>query len=164
MIGLGAQQPNFSVYIENRPMLDAYQFLQQIQPLVDGDIAEIVNATSNHWRKIFNVYAKLIFSCADFLAMPKFTTWQQLRDEYLLQAQSSLALVFSVPNLDGDGIKIITGHTYAKSLTLGVDFDAMGEDFFVSKKHRLIVSPYFDYRQLSNIKIEKLSSIIRELI
>jgi hypothetical protein len=163
MIGLGAPGHQFSVYIENRPELEPYQSLQTMQPLIEAGVSSIVDATSNHWRKIFNVYAKLVFSCADFMNMPKFLTWQQLRDEYLLQAPSPFALLFSVPDIRSKGIKIITGHTYAQSLNLQVDFVTVADDFLVSTQHGLIVCPYFDYRQLSNNKIETLSRIIENL-
>ena len=164
MIGLGAKEHSFSVYIENRPMFEPYQSLQKIKPLIEGEISAIVNGTSNHWRKIFNVYAKLVFTCANFFALPEFSTWQQLRDEYLLQKQSRFALLFSAPDIKSKGIKIVTGHTYAKSLNLDVAFEKVGSDFLVSKQYKLIVCPYFDYRQLSNIKIQQLAVIIKGII
>ena len=161
MIGLGATPHKLAVYIKNRPMVEPYQSLHNMQPLAAAEISSIVNSTSNHWRKIFNVYAKLVFSCADFLDLPDFSTWQQLRDEYLLQASSELALVFSEPVLNTKAVKIITGHTYAQSLALNIKLENVGDDFLVSNQHKLIICPYFDYRQLSNSKIDQLTQIIK---
>lgn len=59
------------------------------------EIADIADETSTHWRKIFNVYAKLLFE----LSPEKFTCWQDLRDSLLLQAESNHCLLFSAPDL-----------------------------------------------------------------
>ncbi len=59
-IGLGAAHSDVCFYIANRPPLDDYPQLQQLRPLASGELAHIVKHTSNHWRKAFNVYAKLL--------------------------------------------------------------------------------------------------------
>ena len=61
-IGLGVQEAALQVYIANRPPLPEYEMLSKLQPMQPGDIARIAAETGNHWRKIFNVYAKLVFA------------------------------------------------------------------------------------------------------
>ena len=48
------------VYLANRPPLAEYQAIDVIDHFLEGDIEKIVTETGNHWRKIFNVYAKLM--------------------------------------------------------------------------------------------------------
>ena len=60
-IGFGAAKATINFYIANRPPIDDYPAMNELRGLVDGEIAHIVKHTSNHWRKVFNVYAKLLF-------------------------------------------------------------------------------------------------------
>ena len=46
---------------------------------------------------------------------------------------------------------------------LHVNFVWIDEEFALDKSQNLVVCPYFDYRQLSNVKIEKLVSLLIEL-
>jgi hypothetical protein len=59
------------------------------------------------------------------------------------------------------------GRTYAKSLVqskqLTVPLTWLDGEFAINKKERVIVCPYFDYRQLSNIKIVRLATLIKHL-
>lgn len=88
------------IYIANRPPLPFYQDISNVHAIQDGEIAEIGKLTGNHWRKIFNVYAKLIY---EFIGKAKHnlpnhpglsvyfeqinhcSTWQEYRDTYLLK-------------------------------------------------------------------------------
>jgi len=162
--GLGNMNAEFTVYIANRPPLDKYLSLRSVKALQQGDIELIVNQTGNHWRKIFNVYAKLGFS----LNSQGYETWQRYRDDFLLTKQSKQALLFSPPDLDTfsvdeKGVYIITGRTYAQSLSLGDGLMAINADFQVDANKRLVVAPYFDYRQLNNEKLAGLSVLIQQL-
>jgi len=154
--GLGDMNACFSVYIANRPPLDEYQHLVGMQSLLDGDIARIARQTGNHWRKIFNVYAKLVFA----LKTEGFATWQLYRDAFLLRENSNQALLFSAPDLSQAGLHIVMGRTYAKTLPLDAELTAVDADFQIDKNKRLLVTPYFDYRQLSNEKLERLQALI----
>ena len=154
--GLGDGRAKFRVYIANRPPLDEYQYLVGMQPLMEGDIARIAQQTGNHWRKIFNVYAKLAFA----LNPGSFATWQLYRDAFLLRENSNQALLFSAPDLTQQGLHIVMGKTYAKTLQLGADLAPVDADFQIDKNKRLLVVPYFDYRQLSNEKLARLQMLI----
>ncbi|MGB1263233.1 MAG: DUF6942 family protein [Cognaticolwellia sp.] len=163
MLGLGDNNAELIFYIKNRPPLPIYQHLTTIKPLERGEIAHICHETGNHWRKIFNVYAKLIFE----LTPQVFTSWQQLRDKQLLQANSTQCLLFSPPNFatlkSGKKLHIILGKGYAEQLGLSNDCTWLCPDFAINEKLAVIICPYFDYRQLSNRKITQLVGLIQQL-
>lgn len=154
--GLGDTNAQFNVYIANRPPLDEYQYLVCMQPLLTGDIARIAEQTGNHWRKIFNVYAKLAFA----LNPQGFATWQLYRDDFLLRENSGQALLFSPPDLAQPGLHLVMGKTYAKTLQLDAELLRADTDFQIDKNKALLVVPYFDYRQLSNEKLLRLQALI----
>jgi len=161
-IGLGSNNAKYCIYIENIPPLEQYRSLQKIIPLNENDIYSIGQQTGNHWRKIFNVYAKLIFEIKPL----QYKTWQNFRDDKLLQLDSSECLLFSPPvidKLDKTKIHIIMGRTYAKNLSVDSQCFWLSNDFAINEDKKLIISPYFDYRQLSNIKIEQLAKLIKKL-
>lgn len=158
-IGLGTQSAKYRIYIGNRPPLPEYQALDQLRPVLPGEISNIVDQTGNHWRKIFNLFAKLMFE----LNPEGHSTWQAFRDNRLLQSGADHALFFSQPDFgQPDTIHIITGKSHA--LALGFEqLSELKQDFAVDKSRKLIVAPYFDYRQLSNQKLAELVGIVREL-
>ena len=170
-IGFGSEQFQLAVYIANRPNMSQYDKLENIHALSKGEIAAIGIECGNGWRKVFNVYAKLIFSLkpTPHWLTASISTWQQFRDQKLLQKGSNLGLFFSPPDLTlrTKAIHIICGRTYAKQLLsskqLNADLIWLDPEFAIDKQKRVIVCPYFDYRQLSNIKIEYLAQFIFEL-
>jgi len=158
-VGLGSESFTVAIYMPNRPPLDQYQHIGGLTPLVHGEIAEIARLTGNHWRKIFNVYAKLAFKlCAE-----GYGSWQQLRDDSLLQPGSNYALLFSAPSFAENTIHIIAGKQHAH--TLGVTESVVWVDryFAVNRAKRLIVSPYLDYRQLSDARIDVLAALVNDV-
>ncbi len=165
--GIGDADFDMAIYIANRPPLEEYQNLQGMRPLIEGEIQHIGQQTSNHWRKIFNVYAKLCFQINNH-GQP---SWQDYRDNHLLQAYSKTALLFSPLDTGHQkgAVKLVAGKTHAANLGLNIstmekpggDFS---NDFAWDKVGRLIVTPYLDYRQLSNIKIDFLTEIILKTI
>lgn len=101
-VGLGISQAPIAVYIANRPVNDHYPTLNTLQPLIAGELNHIVANNTNHWRKVFNVYAKLIWQLGLPCNEPQAgqhlaSSWQQYRDLHLLQAHSREALLFSKP-------------------------------------------------------------------
>ncbi|WP_115718094.1 DUF6942 family protein [Gallaecimonas mangrovi] len=159
-VGLGGTSPRFCVFIANRPPLDEYQH-DIYRPMRPGEIADIARQTGNHWRKIFNVYAKLAY----LLDNDHCRSWQQLRDEKLLQEGSHYALLFNAPDLKNRSPQsLILGKGYADNLGLTaesggpLDWDMPG--FALDARADFIVCPYFDYRQLSNIKLLYLKDLI----
>ena len=185
--GLGDEQARFNVYCEHVPPLSRYQQLAKVEPVKAGELKDIGDSTSNHWRKIFNVYAKLQFE----LEPQQYETWQQLRDDWLLQANSYVSLLFqpssfensfdcnkvesnkveSSKELKPEPIHIVMGKTYGVKLCEKY-FDRTGKEislfwatpeFAICQSKNLIICPYFDYRQLSNIKITQLVGLINHL-
>ncbi|CAH0990513.1 hypothetical protein SIN8267_00605 [Sinobacterium norvegicum] len=157
--GIGNSKASFTVYIGNTPPLSPYQQLTSISPLLPGEIAHIANETGNHWRKVFNVFAKLLFQ----LNSSNHTSWQQLRDNELLQANSHQRMIFS-PHLNPSlGLDIIAGKHHGLSMVESSQLDWLDNDFALHRQRDLIVTPYFDYRQLSNHKIDTLCRLIESL-
>lgn len=182
MLGLGDMQFVFAVYIENKPVMPEYESLTQLKAIESEQIDDISKACGNGWRKVFNVYAKLLYALDkqyfEFSSLAP--TWQSYRDNYLLQKGSGTALIFTPPQFDITAhsssksgeihkiLHIICGRTYAKKLMeegkLGTDFIWLDEEFAIDLSRRVIICPYFDYRQLSNHKIERLSMMLTGLL
>ncbi len=171
LIGFGCPKFRIAVYIGNRPNTADYPKMSDFRPLRGGDIETINQACGNGWRKVFNVYAKLM----DALGEPYLTkesapfTWQQYRDNTLLQRHSNTALLFSTPPfpLASSTVHIIIGKTYATQLLEKAQrLDKLiwlDTHFALLPSERLIVCPYFDYRQLSNAKLAQLVALIKKM-
>lgn len=166
--GLGDEEANFRVYMGNTPDFEDIPNLQGIRSLEAGEIKHIGDRCGNGWRKVFNVYAKLVFALklSQHNELTGFSSWQQWRDECLLRAHSNSVLLFSKPDLGSikiDQIHIVMGKTWAKSCGLEGQLNWLNSEFAVHPDLPLIVCPYFDYRQLSNQKILFLTEVIAEL-
>ena len=157
MIGFGHRDFKLGIYVAHRPPIDHYPELAQMQSLVAGEIAHIVAHTSNHWRKLFNVLAKLVE------ALGWSDDWRHYRDHQLLQDGCRCALLFDAPQPADDSltIHVIAGKTYAAELAIEAHW--LDSRFAIDRDTRLIVSPYPDYRQLSNQRIQQLAELIGEL-
>lgn len=164
-IGFGAYDAPIKIYIANRPQLDDYPHAKELRGLAAGEIAHIAKNTSNHWRKVFNVYAKFLFDWYLLQGRKDLpSTWQEYREQELFQVHSQEALLFSRPSFNADQktIHIIAGKTYAADLKL-LSLIWLDAYFAINKEHRLIVAPYPDYRQLSNGRIAHLIELMQEL-
>lgn len=168
--GFGDAAACIRVYIANRPPMTEYAGLQAVQVLHSGEIELINRACGNGWRKVFNVYAKLLFvlDAKQFAFAQQAGNWQQYREQYLLQAGSSTALMFSAPDLQPamKTVHIIAGRTHAKALLeagLAAQLSWLNNEFAADKHNRLLVCPYFDYRQLNNEKLAFLAQLIKAL-
>ena len=169
-IGFGVPQAQICVYVAKRPPMQEYAALNHIQPLSTGEIAAINQACGNGWRKVFNVYAKLLFTLdkRQFTFQQTADSWQQFREQQLLQTGSNTALLFSMPQLTptSQRIHIIAGRTHAKTLVgagLTAQLHWLNNEFAIDQQQRVLVCPYFDYRQLNNEKIQLLATLISEL-
>ncbi|MDO6487364.1 hypothetical protein Q4503_06605 [Colwellia sp. 6_MG-2023] len=177
-VGFGDKCCSIAVYIGNQPPMDEYQHLDHLTALRTGDIANIGQHCGNGWRKVFNVYAKLLYSLdTELFSFKKLApTWQEYRDSFLLQAHSNTALLFNAPILSSHNqtalshekvIHIIMGRTYAKSLVnsqlLTAPLTWLDDEFAINQQAGVIVCPYFDYRQLSNIKIVRLAALMKSV-
>ncbi|TPH14589.1 DUF6942 family protein [Litorilituus lipolyticus] len=166
--GFGNNQFSLGVYIANFPNMPEYQELSNLTPLTQGEIYAIGQACGNGWRKVFNVYAKLIYALnsSKIEDVSAFSRWQQYRDEAMLQSGSNIALLFSSPKFlhVERCVKIICGRTYAKALiktgALNAELTWLDNEFAIDEQNHVIVCPYFDYRQLSNKKIDRLIKLI----
>lgn len=163
--GLGEEQHSIAVYMANIPPLTPYQQLTCIHAVEKGEIHAIGQACGNGWRKVFNVYAKLLYALDGkrFGFNRLAESWQQYRDNYLLQAGCDTALLFSKPDLaaaPAKRIHIIMGRTYAKTLPFAAELEWLDDEFAIHPHFNCIVCPYFDYRQLSNIKIIRLTELM----
>lgn len=164
-IGLGSTSFELAIYVANRPPLDHYPLLDHLQPMHADEIAYIVGRCSNHWRKLFNVYAKFLFELRGVNKDINCHTWQCYRDSRLLQDHSREALLFSSPNFSAHlkSVHIVAGKTYAAQLNLPFSLDWQNKHFAINKQHKLIVCPYLDYRQLSNARIAQLVHYVKQL-
>lgn len=170
LVGFGVPNAVIAVYVENKPPLIGYHQLDSFAPLKGGEIEFINQQAGNGWRKQFNVFAKLIAALNHpSYAHTQTSPWQQYRDTHLLQSTGLEAYLFSSPNLSHSQFKIhlIAGRTYAKSLLCGslqnINLIWLDEEFAIDPQSKLIVCPFFDYRQLSNVKIDRLCQLIKEM-
>lgn len=169
LAGFGDAQAQLRVYVAKRPPMQEYAYLTAVQPLLQGEIALINQACGNGWRKLFNVYAKLLFALpASFGFLERASSWQAYRDSMLLQAGSDTALLFSPPQLTptNNTLHIIAGRTHAKDLIeagLPLQLNWLNAEFAVDPHNRVLVCPYFDYRQLNNEKIGYLVQLMTQL-
>ncbi|MBY6105612.1 hypothetical protein KUW19_03795 [Ferrimonas balearica] len=164
--GLGCSNARLRVHMGNRPPLMPFTEPDGVMPLLDGDIARISQAGGNGWRKLFSVYAKLVWALPDrpFAARP-WSRWQDFRDGALLQPDSDTALLFSDPQPIPEGLQILMGKSFGLAATgrAGIPLCWLDAHFAVSPDKRTIVCPYFDYRQLTNARIDTLVTLMRSL-
>jgi hypothetical protein len=163
------------VYLANRPPLVDYLKVDAISHLPVGEIKRIASETGNHWRKIFNVYAKLIYCLAektDHSLVQQHARWQDYRDQSLLQQGSDTELHFDSASLDSPPFEhasllpplhIVMGKSFSERILKDIPLEWLDNDFAINRQQNIIVCPYFDYRQLSNIKIERLVELIVSL-
>lgn len=161
--GVGNQNAPVQVYMANRPAfkLDGEP---AVATAIDIQLINQINAAcGNGWRKVFNVYAKWIFSLLEGLeSAHQYVSWQAYRDKALLTAEGITALWFSPPvSFNPDSLNIVMGKTYAGQLGLTDTMHWETADFAICVRRNLIVTPYFDYRQLTNEKIGFLNYLIR---
>lgn len=201
--GLGDGQYLIAACIDKRPAFMHLEQLEGWQGMVDGEIAAIGNACGNGWRKVFNVYAKLLWAMAKDPVIAKalrpalssvatFDRWQDYRDACLLRSDSGTALLFSEPCFSeptssgsvlsgagsvlkepGEGaetqpLHIIMGRGYGKVLACQAEapfsLEWLNDAFAIDRHRRVIVCPYFDYRQLSDARIDTLVGLVKSLL
>ncbi len=145
-----------------------YQQLFDCEAMQKGDIDLIYQHCGNGWRKLFNVYAKLLFALDPqlFPFPTQAASWQQYRDQFLLQKASDTALLFDAPLLNPaeNTIHLIAGRTHAKQLIergLACQLHWLNEEFAIDPINKVLVTPYFDYRQLSNEKIAFSAGLLK---
>ncbi len=164
MLGFGNVNASLQVYIANRPPMEEFDGLNGVLPIQQATIDRINTYCGNHWRKIFNVLAKLMFARSS----GGFDRWQAYRDHKLLTESDDLCLLFNWPQphksselpLTSMPLRIIAGKSYAQSCVSELHWQWIDERFAIIPEHRIIVSPYPDYRQLSDRRLETLLQLI----
>ncbi|SDZ83283.1 DUF6942 family protein [Microbulbifer marinus] len=142
---LGAAHPRLVLYLPHRP-----NGLAQL--IVDPSAQALVAANSNHWRKIVTLLAKIASPIAD--------DWRRFRDEELFR-QTALYFEPTLSNsarwhwIGGkDNLQRFENlHHNAQPLpkTPEVSIDA---------EKQLLLTPYPDYRQLSNTLVSKIRAAL----
>ena len=161
--GVGNQNAPIRVYMANRPAFEL-PGEPDVATAIDIQVINQINAAcGNGWRKVFNVYAKWVFSLLEGLeCQTQHASWQAYRESALLTAEGATVLWFSPPvSFNPDSLNIVMGKTYAGQLGLTDTLDWIADDFAICLRRNLIVTPYFDYRQLTNEKIGFLNYLIR---
>ncbi|USH03751.1 hypothetical protein K6Q96_07095 [Grimontia kaedaensis] len=166
----GHPQARINVYIEKAPPSETLWGESpsegSFKALIDGDIKSLGELGGNGWRKVFNVYAKLLFAFPhqSIFRPNNALNWQNYRDQCLLQDQSDTALCFGMWDVEqrgkGGGIHIIAGRTHALNLGLSEKSVWLNNEFAKHPSLPIFICPYFDYRQLSNAKIDVLVNLI----
>lgn len=137
---LGSAKPRLSIYIPHLPeALDACRASDSISTLLENN--------SNHWRKIVTLAAKVAAPDPD---------WRRFRDQQFLQ---QVALVFSSTLEPTPGWHWIGGRENQSRFGLNqpeVPALESTDDLFLIPDRKLLLTPYPDYRQLSNQKVAKI--------
>jgi hypothetical protein len=177
MNGLGDSNAAFRVYMKNTPPVLPYNESHCVLPLGTGEIARIGQECGNGWRKVFNVYAKLLYAWqwSGLKILPNITCWQGYRDKQLLQADSNTQLTFvdehqTVPYVTSScpsgqvNIDLVMGKLFALKQPFAEHLIWHDEYFAELPGSSLLVCPYFDYRQLTNARLEKLTTKLQSMI
>lgn len=144
---LGAAQPMITLYLPHRPNRFAGQD-------VCLDATALMAANSNHWRKIVTLLAKV--------ACPIPVDWRCFRDESLFRVT---ALNFTPVLSGGPGWHWIGGkenllrfgrlHHRARPLSVA-------PEIAIDAQRRLLLTPYLDYRQLSNAMVVQVRAALED--
>lgn len=149
---LGSPHPKLVLYLPHRP--------NGLEPLLEHPSAgALVAANSNHWRKIVTLLAKI--------ASPHADDWRRFRDESLFQ---QTALCFAPKLVKGTPIDASSWHWIGgrenlqrfTSLHHQAEPLTNGADVFLDRGKRLLLTPYPDYRQLSNRLVSDIRSALSD--
>lgn len=153
-----------NVYVAKAPPVWSQGPIIPMRPAVAGELQSIIDENGNGWRKLFSVYAKVVFALASWgldLTQGQ-ACWQDYQRQRLLQTGSDTALYFGrVVNQPGR-IQVIAGRQHARMLEKdwGLNLQWLDQAFALCRANRVVVCPFFDYRQLTNEKIARLAALI----
>ena len=160
-IGFGNTFPKWTLHIANRPDLEPFEH-DVFRQLELGEAAQIIQQTSNHWRKVFSIMAKISFALFDTGC----DTWQQYRDTKLLTSEGFEAINFE-PYQTGKSstLSLICGFQYAEQQTeLAKLIPHIAQPkLLLPETKEFIVTPYFDWRQLNNEILAQLITLMRNI-
>lgn len=144
---LGARHPRLVLYLPHRP--------KGLARLVDDPTAQaLTEANSNHWRKIMTLLAKVACPVAD--------EWRQFRDNALFR---QTALCFAPALTDTSGWHWIGGQDNFRRFA-ALEHQARplvdSPEIRLDPERRLLLTPYPDYRQLSNARVNQVRSALAD--
>lgn len=156
--GFGNRHAKWLLHIANRP--DLAEFADDnFRMLAIGEAKSVIENTSNHWRKVFSIMAKISFALFDTGC----ESWQQYRDTKLLTAEGFEAISY-LPYQSGEhsSLAIVAGFQYASEQLADSQLVAHHK---YNKLKRVIaepcfVTPYFDWRQLNNELLAQLINMM----
>lgn len=138
---LGSHRPRLVLYLPHRP--------NGLAQLVDApDARALVAANSNHWRKIVTLLAKI--------ACPDADGWRRFRDEALFQ---HTALCFAPALVNTGSWHWIGGRDNLQRFPALQHAARPLDDspgVSIDPDRRLLLTPYPDYRQLSNALVSRI--------
>ncbi|WP_203141396.1 DUF6942 family protein [Marinobacter mangrovi] len=144
---LGTAQPRLVLYLPHRPNRLA-------QLAVDPNAGDLIDANSNHWRKIVTLLAKI--------ASPAAGDWRAFRDTGLFR---QTALCFAPELIGGPTWHWIGGKDNLQRFrTLAHNAEPLADcpEVAVDPDRKLLLTPYPDYRQLSNAVVEQIRGALSE--
>jgi len=163
LLGFGNPSARLRFVVENPPPMSQYQNLSTVLPLSTQQRVLIEQECGNHWKKIFACLAKIshpIFGQIN-------GTWQDYRQEHLLRSGGNEALLFHHKGLGlsdllakPNQVTLIMGKRLSQLLAID-DSPCEKGDFFEVADTSVLITPYPDYRQLSNVKIDRLITLIK---
>ncbi|MFP8965601.1 DUF6942 family protein [Pokkaliibacter sp. CJK22405] len=141
---LGSTSPRISLYLPHIPAsIEEYH----THPTAE----QLIATNSNHWRKIITIAAKL--------ACPN-EEWRQFRD---LQLFRDIALIFTPELETHSGWHWLGGKDNQQRFgldTTGLKPVAGAKDVWIDIRRKLLLTPYPDYRQLSNATIATIRATL----
>ncbi|TBW57680.1 hypothetical protein EZI54_06495 [Marinobacter halodurans] len=144
---LGTTQPRLVLYLPHRP-----NGLEQLA--VDPNAGDLIAANSNHWRKIVTLLAKI--------ASPTAGDWRAFRDTGLFR---QTALCFAPELIDGHTWHWIGGKdNLLRFGTLVHNAEPLAgcPEVALDPGRKLLLTPYPDYRQLSNAVVGQIRAALSE--
>ena len=132
------------LYLPNRPDLAKYKSKRILKNLKSGSIQDIIDKTSNHWRKIFSIFAKITFK----INYSDVIKWQDYRDKELLSQNQNEIICFTSKLLESssNSIHIISGKENAARFKLKHElFIDVDRDGLIKRYKNIYITPYFDY-------------------
>ncbi|WGL17332.1 hypothetical protein PVT68_03310 [Microbulbifer bruguierae] len=145
---IGSDNPKLVLYLPHKPQ--AYAQLQK-----DADAGVLLEQNSNHWRKIVTLLAKI--------ASPVETDWRHFRDTALF---AETAICFTPELIGGTSWHWIGGkdnlHRFEHLVHRARPF-ADCDTVLIDPETCLLITPYPDYRQLTNAMVGAIRSELSRL-
>ncbi|WP_066963884.1 hypothetical protein [Microbulbifer sp. Q7] len=141
---LGPPRPALILYLPHRP-----QGLDEL--IAAPDAQQLMENNSNHWRKIMTLLAKVASPQAE---------WRSFRDDALF---AHTALCFAPRLEDAPGWHWIGGKENLQRFTIE-DLNAKAlkgaPEVALDIEKRVLLTPYPDYRQLSNATVAEIRTAL----